>query len=218
MTRYGLSYREYMASPEWARRRAVEYGKAKSKCLACGNRAENIHHRTYARLGHEAQGDLVALCGNCHLLAHLNHTEHPSWGLWRATDALIHQNRELFGLSRVALPTEREVTKAAKAALAAAGDEKLMRQIRAARRQERREQREHIKRLHPERLERKRELSEISRSATQDTIRTVKCPKCHAAPGQPCRTNSGKNEIIGNHKLRRRQYSIERRRQRNAAA
>jgi hypothetical protein len=104
------SYRAYLASPEWDKRRKVEFTKAKGTCLACGNRAENIHHRTYERLGHEARGDLVALCKNCHLLAHLYHVEHADMGLWNATNALICQNRELFGLPPVELP-ERTVVK-----------------------------------------------------------------------------------------------------------
>ena len=179
-----VSYRLYIASPEWDKRRKVEYGKAKGRCLACGNRAENIHHRTYARLGHEADGDLVALCENCHTLAHIEHVEHPSLGLWEATNALICRNRELFGLPPVSLPTAKEVARSLKRSREDATDRKLRQQVRHAKSRERRQRRDKAQRQ--KREDRKLLRARLSQSVTADEARSVTCPHCGAMPGAPC--------------------------------
>lgn len=108
-------YAAYLASPAWAARRKREFARAQGKCLGCGRRADHVHHRSYARLGYEAPGDLVALCEDCHTLAHLRHVEDADHGLWVATNAVITEQRILFGLPPVSLPTEKSVSVATKA-------------------------------------------------------------------------------------------------------
>ena len=68
-------YHAYIASPDWrcsaARIEALE--KSDWRCQVCFNPNDlNVHHRTYARLGHEHPSDLTVLCRGCHKLFHLN--------------------------------------------------------------------------------------------------------------------------------------------------
>lgn len=100
-------YQAYLRSDEWRRRRAKVFAAANGICLGCGRRAETVHHRSYERLGHEADADLVALCWDCHQACHMNHVEHADLGLWKATDATIAERRVLFGLPPVRQPRER---------------------------------------------------------------------------------------------------------------
>ncbi len=100
-------YQSYLRSDAWKARRTKVFVAAKGTCLGCGRPAECVHHRTYDRLGSEADADLVALCWDCHQACHMNHVEHADWGLWRATNAAIKARRELFGLAPVRLPREK---------------------------------------------------------------------------------------------------------------
>ena len=100
-------YQSYLRSDVWKVRRAKVFAAAGGICLGCGRRAETVHHRSYERLGQEADADLVALCWDCHQACHLHHVEHADMGLWRATNAAIAERRILFGLPPVRLPRER---------------------------------------------------------------------------------------------------------------
>jgi hypothetical protein len=100
-------YQAYLKSDIWKTRRARAFAAASGTCLGCGRRAETVHHRTYERLGSEADADLVALCWDCHQACHLHHVEHADWGLWKATNAAIKARRVLFGLPPVTLPREK---------------------------------------------------------------------------------------------------------------
>lgn len=54
-------------SPEWEAmsRRAKE--RAGFRCQVCNSpRRLETHHRTYERLGHERDDDLIVLCHECH--------------------------------------------------------------------------------------------------------------------------------------------------------
>jgi len=59
-------YLDYMKSPEWKRRRENTITLADFRCQVCGGKAEQVHHNTYARFGHENQSDLIAVCKTCH--------------------------------------------------------------------------------------------------------------------------------------------------------
>ena len=102
-------YQAYLRSDAWKARRAKAFAAAKGTCLACGRRAECVHHRSYERLGQETDADLVALCWDCHQACHLNHVEHAEWGLWGATNATIKERRAMWGLPPVRLPRPRSV-------------------------------------------------------------------------------------------------------------
>jgi hypothetical protein len=66
--RHSLLYAVYMRSPLWRLRRRIWILHARGRCEACGRRRRplSIHHRTYARLGHERRNDIQVLCWPCH--------------------------------------------------------------------------------------------------------------------------------------------------------
>ena len=68
-----MRYRSYIASHAWRSNpaRVAEIAACGGRCRLCfepanGNFRLEVHHGTYARLGHEADGDLIALCSQCH--------------------------------------------------------------------------------------------------------------------------------------------------------
>jgi len=107
-------YQAYLSSDAWKARRVKAFAAAKGICLGCGRAAGCVHHRSYERLGSEADADLVALCRDCHHACHLHHVEHADMGLWKATNALIAERRALFGLPPVSLPPEPRPRKRAR--------------------------------------------------------------------------------------------------------
>jgi hypothetical protein len=66
---HSARYQAVMGSPGWRRRQAIRHQGR--RCAWCGARGRlQGHHLTYARLGREAPGDVVALCPACHARAH----------------------------------------------------------------------------------------------------------------------------------------------------
>lgn len=65
-------YDEYLSGEHWKtlRRAAVDYYG--SACVLCGATGDgvDVHHRTYARRGHERLHDLTVLCRVCHAKHH----------------------------------------------------------------------------------------------------------------------------------------------------
>jgi 5-methylcytosine-specific restriction endonuclease McrA len=68
-----MNYVDYMASSRWRNNKARvrEMATAGGKCRLCAARDSSVgsleaHHRDYENLGNEQDGDLVALCGECH--------------------------------------------------------------------------------------------------------------------------------------------------------
>lgn len=67
-------YEAYLASPEWAEKRTSVLRKADWICQCCEHfKATEVHHITYARIGREANSDLMAVCSFCHGLIHGKH-------------------------------------------------------------------------------------------------------------------------------------------------
>lgn len=65
------SYSAYISSDAWRRRRAQYFASHKRRCWLCrGKQHIELHHRTYERMGHELDEDLVALCRDCHAALH----------------------------------------------------------------------------------------------------------------------------------------------------
>lgn len=101
------AYRAWMASPAWLAARTrwhhtwIAVFGAEPACLVCGApwtlRAGDLHHRTYARLGHERFTDLVPLCRQpCHEQVHAVLDAIPGWrraGRAAASDAIIARLR-----------------------------------------------------------------------------------------------------------------------------
>jgi hypothetical protein len=64
-------YQSYLASEVWQARRAWKLEEADYRCQVCYSGLDlEVHHRTYARLGHERQNDLTVLCSLCHQRHH----------------------------------------------------------------------------------------------------------------------------------------------------
>ena len=95
------TYRSYMGGFAWLHRRRlwlttwILEHDAEPLCQICSARwtldAGDLHHRSYRRLGHEPDGDLLPLCRDCHTALHAL-LDAPAWrrfGRARATDALV---------------------------------------------------------------------------------------------------------------------------------
>ena len=66
-----MPYADYLRSAHWQDKRAGAIRRAGGRCERCGRAGRlDVHHITYARLGCEADGDLVALCRACHEVMH----------------------------------------------------------------------------------------------------------------------------------------------------
>lgn len=66
-------YETYIRSDAWRTRALAAKVRADGRCQVCYS-SQNIqaHHRTYARLGHELDSDIIVLCDDCHGLFHSN--------------------------------------------------------------------------------------------------------------------------------------------------
>lgn len=69
-----MNYWHHIASEKWRKSpaRLTELAEAGNRCRICfrfGTTASPLeaHHATYARLGKEALGDLLAVCHDCHV-------------------------------------------------------------------------------------------------------------------------------------------------------
>ena len=82
-------YDAYLNSAAWYRKRQQWYilwqqeTGTEPSCVVCGQvwtlRYGHLHHRTYARLGHELLTDVVPLCPADHTRLHDLWDAHPSW-------------------------------------------------------------------------------------------------------------------------------------------
>ena len=96
------AYWDYMTSPAWfayRERWATEWAARHGTepcCLACGGpwslARDDLHHRSYTRLGHEAHVDLTPLCRACHREVHRILESDRSWrrlGRAQASDLIV---------------------------------------------------------------------------------------------------------------------------------
>lgn len=69
--RFSPEYTRYISSDAWREKRKRRLSIDRYRCANCGSRESlQVHHLSYARLGHERMSDLVTLCRGCHNLAH----------------------------------------------------------------------------------------------------------------------------------------------------
>jgi 5-methylcytosine-specific restriction endonuclease McrA len=70
-TEWWIRYNEYLETPEWAARRDAVLRRDNYLCRGCRiNRAVQVHHLTYDRVGREPLFDLVSVCLACHESIH----------------------------------------------------------------------------------------------------------------------------------------------------
>jgi hypothetical protein len=62
----------YLKSDDWKRKRALVLKRDKSRCVYCGSRATQVHHKQYPRrhIGREPIEWLVSVCKPCHEQRH----------------------------------------------------------------------------------------------------------------------------------------------------
>jgi hypothetical protein len=67
-----MPYEDYLLTAHWKQLRAEALGRAEQRCQLCNSDVKplHVHHRTYARRGHERLEDLTVLCSECHQLFH----------------------------------------------------------------------------------------------------------------------------------------------------
>jgi 5-methylcytosine-specific restriction endonuclease McrA len=65
---------EYLKSDAWQRKRYVVLKRDNWRCVYCGERATQVHHKRYAKrnIGKEPIDWLVSVCDNCHNSIHNN--------------------------------------------------------------------------------------------------------------------------------------------------
>lgn len=87
-------YAAYLRSGHWkAVRVKLLASLSKRVCAGCRWPEElQVHHRSYARLGHERLSDVVLLCQACHAIVH--DLERSGVGLSTATDGAIRAIRK----------------------------------------------------------------------------------------------------------------------------
>ncbi len=76
-------YQKYLLSNEWRDIRKLALERDRYICQICNKVAEEVHHLTYAHLGHEYLFELVSLCQDCH------ETQYPS-----SFKSKIEENKE----------------------------------------------------------------------------------------------------------------------------
>ena len=66
------TYREYLKSEAWQRKRYVVLKRDNWTCQECGAKATQVHHKKYAKykIGKEPIKWLVSLCKPCHQKLH----------------------------------------------------------------------------------------------------------------------------------------------------
>ncbi len=66
-----MAYPRYLQTPEWQAIRQMALDRDGHRCVECGSTEQlQVHHKTYARRGHEKRRDLVTLCDRCHKARH----------------------------------------------------------------------------------------------------------------------------------------------------
>jgi hypothetical protein len=71
------SYKHYLDSPAWRAIRKERFEWDQYKCVHCGNKASQVHHKKYpGRLGTEMIYDLESVCKQCHAVIHDKYDKH----------------------------------------------------------------------------------------------------------------------------------------------
>ena len=100
---FDIPYNKYLRTHQWRikRRLAIEYND--NKCQMCGSYGSlgpgryssgffDVHHNSYAHIGHEPIGDLVVLCSDCHADYHNKQRRYKRDIKYYAKAALSHMD------------------------------------------------------------------------------------------------------------------------------
>lgn len=65
-------YHKYLNSDDWQRKKYVVLTRDNYRCVYCGKRATQVHHKKYAKynIGKEPINWLVSICAECHAKQH----------------------------------------------------------------------------------------------------------------------------------------------------
>lgn len=65
-------YHKYLKSDEWQRKRYLVLKRDNNRCVYCGAKATQVHHKKYAKrnIGREPLEWLVSVCDECHRKRH----------------------------------------------------------------------------------------------------------------------------------------------------
>lgn len=70
-TAWWREYDAYLKTPVWQQKRAAVMARSGGCCEGCATRlATQVHHLSYAHVGHELLFELVAVCDACHRTLH----------------------------------------------------------------------------------------------------------------------------------------------------
>lgn len=91
-----MTYRGYMKSAYWKKRKRDYFGKYGKKCAVCEKKyGVTLHHKKYtAKFGEELDEDLIPLCPKHH---HEFHQHHPlSKNMSSLTDSYVETARQML--------------------------------------------------------------------------------------------------------------------------
>ena len=60
-------YRRYLRSDEWKEKRKEFLESENYECEECGNKATQVHHKSYENIYNEEREDVEVLCRDCHI-------------------------------------------------------------------------------------------------------------------------------------------------------
>lgn len=89
------NYQAYIKSDGWRARAEQAKERVGHRCQVCNanDLVLHVHHRTYTRLGHEKELDLIVLCEVCHSVLHSDLV-----GKWRKIVKLARQFSKKTGI------------------------------------------------------------------------------------------------------------------------
>ena len=69
-TKKPKTYKEFLKSDVWKKKRKLVLKRDKGKCVHCGKKATQVHHKVYVEWGREKLKTLESVCAKCHQHIH----------------------------------------------------------------------------------------------------------------------------------------------------
>lgn len=166
-----VDYESYITSDNWEQFKKRYYASHEKRCVVCGT-CDNVqlHHHTYARLGSEADTDVVPLCKEHHKGVHLLHKKRKQYqSLTLSTQDYIlkeNPNAEIFLLHN---PSDKFPCT----------DTRSQRVTKL----------KTVQRSKSTRYQKQSKAAKAARREAHEKARNERCPKCE--PGTPCSNHGG---------------------------